>query len=518
MSIGNQTNIKLVLKNDTWVPKKSNHTSALEQHGLDMKKVLGEGAFAKVKQAFSHKENREVAVKVFEKRRLPFDYLKRFLPREIRVLNALQHPNLVSLLDVFETTSRVYLVLEFAEGGDLLEFINQDSYKNEAHVKRHFQQLIAGMSSMHGQGIVHRDLKCENILLDARNNVKIADFGFARFTEADVLLKTICGSFVYTAPELIAGEQDYSGFLADAWSAGIILFCMLCRKLPFTKDELNLIAKGKNFLDRLEFPHAITHDARDVVYGLLEQDPLNRLNAFTVQKHKWCHGFKSDQKPYQQKGKAIDIIEAPNTIANSTRAENDRAHMLFEVVRPQGKFVRAIERQRFNLLALSVFSKNKKSAPPDARLSCVLSQSLLKSPTNARQRFNLVTSLVKCANSLASERRATTASKNRKKSQGRTILKDVEMKQKSPPGKSKMNSADSISQVGYEDFLSKKQSERGKELQNVGRSAGSNVAKRAATVKQTSYKGKPGTQAEEPNLNQESWNKKCVVACKTSRR
>ena len=217
-------------------------------------------------------------------------------------------------------------------------------------------------------------------------------------------------------------------------------------------------------------------------------------------------------------GKAIDIIEAPNTIANSTRAENDRAHMLFEVVRPQGKFVRAIERQRFNILALSVFSKNKKGTPPDARLSCVLSKSLLKPPTIARQRFNLVTNLVKCANSLASERRATIASQ--RELQGRNTLKDVEMRQKGHSMKPKMTKAESVSQMGYEDFLSKKQTERGKELQIVGRSAGSNVAKRAATVKQTSSKGKKGkhTPVEEPDQNQESWNKKCVVACKTSRR
>ena len=90
------SNIKLVLKNNTWVPKKTQNSSALDQHGLDIKKVLGEGAFAKVKLAYSKKDKKDVAVKIFEKRRLPMDYLKKFLPREIRILNSLNHPHLVS--------------------------------------------------------------------------------------------------------------------------------------------------------------------------------------------------------------------------------------------------------------------------------------------------------------------------------------------------------------------------------------------------------------------------------------
>ena len=91
------SNIKLILKNNTWVPKKDQTSSVLDQHGLDIKKVLGEGAFAKVKLAYSKKEQKDVAVKIFEKRRLPMDYLKKFLPREIRILNSLNHPHLVSL-------------------------------------------------------------------------------------------------------------------------------------------------------------------------------------------------------------------------------------------------------------------------------------------------------------------------------------------------------------------------------------------------------------------------------------
>ena len=96
--------IKLILKNNMWVPKRQHNPSILDQHGLDIKKVLGEGAFAKVKLAYSQKEKEDVAVKIFEKRRLPMDYLKKFLPREIRVLNALQHPHLVS------TTSFLFLL------------------------------------------------------------------------------------------------------------------------------------------------------------------------------------------------------------------------------------------------------------------------------------------------------------------------------------------------------------------------------------------------------------------------
>ena len=180
-------------------------------------------------------------------------------------------------------------------------------------MKKHFQQLVSGLMAMHEMCIVHRDLKCENVLLDRNNNIKIAgiiylfkqlymsniswftslivlkkifikqnlwkwpkghfvseltdlfihlnilDFGFARFADVESLLKTICGSFIYTAPELIAGRQEYSGYLTDCWSIGVILYCMLCRKLPFSKDDLMQMANGRGLLQGLDFPSHISH-------------------------------------------------------------------------------------------------------------------------------------------------------------------------------------------------------------------------------------------------------------------
>ena len=96
-------------------------------------------------------------------------------------------------------------------------------------------------------------------LTDLFIHLNILDFGFARFADVESLLKTICGSFIYTAPELIAGRQEYSGYLTDCWSIGVILYCMLCRKLPFSKDDLMQMANGRGLLQGLDFPSHISH-------------------------------------------------------------------------------------------------------------------------------------------------------------------------------------------------------------------------------------------------------------------
>ena len=204
----------------------------LEQHGYSITKSIGHGSYATVKQAYSTKHLTNVAIKIISKRRAPPDYLQKFLPRELDVVKLLKHPNLVIFLQSIETNTRVYIVMEEAGGGCLLETIRKNKRLSEKMAGYFFKQLCDGIEYCHSRGVVHRDLKCENLLLDLHGNLKIIDFGFARSDMAPTAdgkykrSETYCGSYAYAAPEILMG-MAYIPQKADIWSMGVILYVMV---------------------------------------------------------------------------------------------------------------------------------------------------------------------------------------------------------------------------------------------------------------------------------------------------
>ncbi|KAF6017109.1 hypothetical protein EB796_024582 [Bugula neritina] len=205
--------------------------SVLEAYGYQVSHTVGNGSYAVVKAAYSTKHKAKIAVKIVQKNKAPRDYIEKFLPREIELIKVLRHPNLVCFLQSIETTNRVYLVMELAEGGDLLDVMNRQRYVKEPQAGIWFKQMVEGIGYCHSKGVVHRDLKCENVLLDKHNHVKITDFGFARanLTRPDgtrVLSRTYCGSYSYAAPEVLTGTP-YDPFKSDIWSLAVILFIMV---------------------------------------------------------------------------------------------------------------------------------------------------------------------------------------------------------------------------------------------------------------------------------------------------
>jgi serine kinase len=193
---------------------------------------LGHGSYATVKAAHSHKHRTLVAIKIISKKKAPQDFLDKFLPRELDIVKTLKHPCLICFLQSIETTNRVYLVMELATGGDLLEVIRKNGHIKEPQAGRWFNQLTDGMSYCHRKGVVHRDLKCENLLLDKKNNLKITDFGFAKCFDTQMkngqkeMSETYCGSYAYAPPEILKGTP-YEPQIADIWSMGVILFTMV---------------------------------------------------------------------------------------------------------------------------------------------------------------------------------------------------------------------------------------------------------------------------------------------------
>lgn len=196
--------------------------------------------------------------------------------REIVIMKLLNHPNIVHLYDVWETSSHVYLVLEYTQGGELLDYICKQGPLSKREAVKYFRQIIDAVDYLHRFNIAHRDIKLENILLDKNRNIKITDFGTAAwqidFSGAMDLMKTSCGSPHFAAPEVIRGEA-YVGSAADIWSCGIILYAMLTARLPFDLPEL----QDKVIAGKYTIPSFVDPFAQNLIKRMLTVDVVKRI-------------------------------------------------------------------------------------------------------------------------------------------------------------------------------------------------------------------------------------------------
>ncbi|KAJ8935327.1 hypothetical protein NQ314_012882 [Rhamnusium bicolor] len=237
-------------------PQKEKKLSVLESHGYYLGKTIGSGSYATVRVAQSERHEGNVAIKIVSKFSAPADYLKKFLPREIEVVKGLRHANLIRFLQAIETTHRVYIVMEYAENGSLLDIIRKDQYIDETRSRKWFRQLVDAVDYCHERGVVHRDIKCENMLMDLEWNIKLSDFGFARGhirtkNGQSHLSETYCGSYAYASPEILRGIP-YQPQHADVWSMGVVLFAMVFGRLPF--DDSNYKELIKQVSNKVNFP------------------------------------------------------------------------------------------------------------------------------------------------------------------------------------------------------------------------------------------------------------------------
>lgn len=274
--------------------------ASLEQYMII--RTLGKGSCSRVQLA-KHRTNQElVAIKIIQKENfIKLGHQER-LRREIRILSLLQQPFIVSLKGVVETKDAVYIVMEYASGGELFDYINNHSFITEQEIRRLFRQILSAIYYCHLNNIIHRDLKLENLLLDANNNIKIINFGFGNVFGHSIHLNTFCGSPYYAAPGMIF-SHPYHGPEVDVWSLGVVLYVLFAKRLPFENlNTINLYQKitTGNFI----LPLSIPEECRCLIINMLSPNPNSRYTMHQVLTHPWVnigHKYPPDPRiPYRE--------------------------------------------------------------------------------------------------------------------------------------------------------------------------------------------------------------------------
>ncbi|KAA0701494.1 Serine/threonine-protein kinase BRSK1 [Triplophysa tibetana] len=261
-----------------------------------LEKTLGKGQTGLVKLGVHCITAQKVAIKIVNREKLSESVLMK-VEREIAILKLIEHPHVLKLYDVYENNKYLYLVLEHVSGGELFDYLVKKGRLTPKEARKFFRQIISALDFCHSHSICHRDLKPENLLLDEKNNIRIADFGMASLQVGDSLLETSCGSPHYACPEVIRGEK-YDGRRADVWSCGVILFALLVGALPFDHDNLRqLLEKVKSGV--FHMPHFIPPDCQALLRGMIEVNPEKRLTLEEIQKHAWYQGGRNEPCPEQ---------------------------------------------------------------------------------------------------------------------------------------------------------------------------------------------------------------------------
>ncbi|KAL1200068.1 CBL-interacting serine/threonine-protein kinase 4 [Cardamine amara subsp. amara] len=277
--------------------KSSEITSATVLLGkYELGREIGSGSFAKVHVARSIETGELLAVKIIDKKKNFEAGMETRIIREIEAMRRLHgHPHILKIYEVMATKSNIYLIMELAPGGDLFDKLIDSGSFTEPEARRYFQQLLSALSFCHSEGISHRDVKPQNLLLDKYGNLKVCDFGLSALPEnrnSQGLLRTTCGTPAYTAPEVF-GFRAYDGAKADVWSCGVVLFGIITGYLPF--DDSNVVTMYRKIQRRdYHLPSWISKPVRALIYRMLDPNPATRISIETVMGTTWFRNENSE--------------------------------------------------------------------------------------------------------------------------------------------------------------------------------------------------------------------------------
>eukprot|EP00455_Lapot_gusevi_P033797 TRINITY_DN3706_c0_g1_i1.p1 TRINITY_DN3706_c0_g1~~TRINITY_DN3706_c0_g1_i1.p1 ORF type:complete len:362 (+),score=105.31 TRINITY_DN3706_c0_g1_i1:64-1149(+) len=308
---------------------------SITQH-YELKDKLGTGSFAVVRRAIRIRDQREFAIKIISKKKLNAEELA-VVNDEVEIMHRIDHPNVVKLYEIYDTTSKLYMVMELLTGGELFERIVDKQSFSEREAANVIRQIASAMSYLHSIGVVHRDLKPENLLYESKEDtaqVKITDFGLAKYLETSgVSMTTACGTPGYVAPEILKDEPY--GPEVDCWSLGVILYVLLCGFPPFyNENQAQLYQDIKS--GEFSFPDPywtdISAEAKDLITRLLTVDPFYRLDMKGVLAHPWlAEGGASDKQfsaDHLQKLRSIQLRARLKKGMNMVRAVTRMSRML----------------------------------------------------------------------------------------------------------------------------------------------------------------------------------------------
>ncbi|OXA37259.1 Serine/threonine-protein kinase NIM1 [Folsomia candida] len=250
---------------------------------------IGTGNFARVRLGVHQLLKERVAVKIVDKARVE-PKLEKMWNREVATLDSLHHPNIMRLYEVLETPWKLYLISEWAPAGDLYAKVTLRGRLTERETRPIFTQILSALTFMHGNGVVHRDLKAENIFFSTSTHCKVGDFGFATMCHKGQLLSTFCGSPPYAAPELFR-DDHYEGAPVDIWALGVLLYFMLEGCLPFVANSIPSL-KAAILTGVYELSPGTSDDGTSLLAGILQQRPRSRFTLSTILRHGWLRHIR----------------------------------------------------------------------------------------------------------------------------------------------------------------------------------------------------------------------------------
>ncbi|KAM6583795.1 hypothetical protein CsatB_010797 [Cannabis sativa] len=280
----------------------------------ELGRTLGEGSFGKVKFAKNLDNGDFVAIKILDREQILRHKMVEQIKREISTMKLIKHPNVLKLFEVMASKTKIYIVLEFVDGGELFDKIAKHGRLKEEEARTYFQQLINAVDYCHSRGVFHRDLKPENLLLDSYGFLKVSDFGLSAISQqvqGDGLLHTACGTPNYVAPEVLT-SKGYDGTSSDVWSCGVILFVLMAGYLPF--DEPNLMALYKKIC-KAEFgcPPWFSSGAKKLIKRILDPNPLTRITISEILQDEWFKkGYQSARFEKEEDVNLDDVDAAFN--------------------------------------------------------------------------------------------------------------------------------------------------------------------------------------------------------------
>jgi serine/threonine protein kinase len=254
----------------------SQNNAKVTKDDFELLTVIGKGSFGKVMQVKKKDDGKIYAMKVLRKEAIIQRKQVAHTQAEKSILQKIQHPFIVKLHYAFQTKDKLYMILDYINGGELFHHLKKEGRFPENRVKFYSAEIVCAMSHLHSLGIVYRDLKPENILIDSEGHICITDFGLSKEIKPDEGTHTFCGTPEYLAPEVLKGQGH--GIAVDWWSLGTLIYEMLTGLPPFYSQNINIMYQ-KILNGELRFPSYVSGDAQSLLEGLLTRDVEKRLGS-----------------------------------------------------------------------------------------------------------------------------------------------------------------------------------------------------------------------------------------------